>query len=263
MKRPFPSILCGVDAEPASAEAARQAVALAAAGGELHFIAIATTVSLPRHKRGELQESLEEAAELAQMSGVSASAELVSGRYVVEALLSAGEHHDLLVVGSRNRSRARGILLGATAGEAAHKTNRPLLVARRPPGSGEFLHSILVASDGSPGSWAPARVGAAIADTFRSRLDLVHVVDGTRPERRRVVEAQIAEIRDITGEEPGLDEPVGHAAGAIIEAARSMLCSLLVSGRRGLHGVMALGSVSERVVHRAPCSVLLIPAGEG
>ena len=33
---------------------------------------------------------------------------------------------------------------------------------------------------------------------------------------------------------------------------------LLVVGNRGLHGVRALGSVSERVAHKAPCSVLVV-----
>ncbi|MGE5407272.1 MAG: universal stress protein [Syntrophothermus sp.] len=34
-------------------------------------------------------------------------------------------------------------------------------------------------------------------------------------------------------------------------------------GRRGVSGIKALGSVSERVVHRAPCSVLVMPARDG
>ena len=33
---------------------------------------------------------------------------------------------------------------------------------------------------------------------------------------------------------------------------------LLVVGSRGLHGVKALGSVSERVAHRASCSTLIV-----
>jgi nucleotide-binding universal stress UspA family protein len=33
---------------------------------------------------------------------------------------------------------------------------------------------------------------------------------------------------------------------------------LLVVGSRGLHGIRALGSVSERVAHKAPCSVLVV-----
>lgn len=33
---------------------------------------------------------------------------------------------------------------------------------------------------------------------------------------------------------------------------------LLVLGSRGLHGLRALGSVSERVAHRAACSTLIV-----
>jgi nucleotide-binding universal stress UspA family protein len=36
----------------------------------------------------------------------------------------------------------------------------------------------------------------------------------------------------------------------------------LVVGSRGLGGVRALGSVSERVAHRAPVSVLVVRSGE-
>jgi nucleotide-binding universal stress UspA family protein len=48
----------------------------------------------------------------------------------------------------------------------------------------------------------------------------------------------------------------------IIELARSEAFSLIVIGRRGLKGIRALGSVSERVAHRAPCSVLIVPPGD-
>ena len=206
---------------------------------------------------------MEEAAQLAQEAGISATTELLSGRSVLEVLLPTSGHHDLLVLGSRNRSRASGIVLGSTAGGAAHETQRPLLVAREPPPPGKFPKNILFASDGSPGSWAPARAAAGIAAAFNSRIEVIHVVDGTHPERHRVLEAQIAEIREVTGEEPGVTEPAGHPTQGIINAAKVKLSSLVVSGRRGLHGIRALGSVSERVLHRAPCSVLLIPAGEG
>lgn len=120
----------------------------------------------------------------------------------------------------------------------------------------------MLASDGSPGAWAPARTAARIAASFDSRVEIVHVVDGTHPERLPALEEQIAEIRNLTGEEPGLTEPSGHVTQEIIEAAKAKGSSLIVSGRRGLHGIRALGSVSERVVHRAECSVLLIPVGE-
>jgi hypothetical protein len=42
----------------------------------------------------------------------------------------------------------------------------------------------------------------------------------------------------------------------LVSAARD--ADLLVLGSRGLHGLRALGSVSERVAHRAPSSVLVV-----
>ena len=48
----------------------------------------------------------------------------------------------------------------------------------------------------------------------------------------------------------------------LTKAAEEKEPSLIVCGRRGLRGLKALGSVSERVVHRAGCSVLLVPVGE-
>lgn len=45
---------------------------------------------------------------------------------------------------------------------------------------------------------------------------------------------------------------------ALVQASRSV--DLVVVGSRGLHGLTALGSVSERVAHRADCSVLVARA---
>jgi nucleotide-binding universal stress UspA family protein len=259
---PFPSILCGVEGDRASTDAAWQAIALAAPGAALHFIAVYTTFRLPKYSEEALQESLEEAAQLAGEAGISASTELARGRHAVDILLPESEHHDLLVLGSHSHSRAAGIMIGSTASKAAHDTQRPLLITRGPTGPDEFPRNILLASDGSPGSWAAVRTAAAIAAAFNAPIEIVHVVDGTHPERHPVLNDQITEIREVIGEEPGLTEPAGHPTQAIIEAARVKESSLVVSGRRGLHGIRALGSVSERIVHRAPCSVLLIPAGD-
>jgi len=45
---------------------------------------------------------------------------------------------------------------------------------------------------------------------------------------------------------------------ALIERAAEVDADLLVVGSRGVHGMAALGSVSERVAHRAGCSVLVV-----
>jgi nucleotide-binding universal stress UspA family protein len=61
-------------------------------------------------------------------------------------------------------------------------------------------------------------------------------------------------VRAITGDDvkETFHEPVRALVGA------SGIVDLVVVGSRGLHGVKALGSVSERVAHQANCSVLVV-----
>lgn len=261
---PFSDILCAVDGSRASLEAVRQAVVLAEPDAALSFVAVSHTIGVGQAAQADLsearaQEALERAAALARDAGISASTELRKGSPTSDVILAEADQHDLLVLGGREGSRAGGIMLGSTASQAAHRAQRPLLVARQPPGAGEFLESILLASDGSPGSWASARATSRVARARGSRVDVVFVPDGVHPERHRELTHQVDAIREATGSEPGLADAPGHVPERIIEVARGEGSSLIVIGRRGLSGIRALGSVSERVVHRAPCSVLVVP----
>ena len=56
---------------------------------------------------------------------------------------------------------------------------------------------------------------------------------------------------------PALIRESGHAADRILTVADGKAVSLITLGSRGLTGVRALGSVSERVAHHAHCSVLV------
>jgi len=47
---------------------------------------------------------------------------------------------------------------------------------------------------------------------------------------------------------------------AVLDAAREARADLIVLGSRGLRGLRALGSVSERVAHHAGCSLLVVRA---
>jgi nucleotide-binding universal stress UspA family protein len=261
MSTQFTRILCGVEGNPASTEAARQAVALSTPETKLRFVAVYTSFELgPDYTREKLQEALDEAAGIAEEAGVTAEAEMQEGRYASKVLLAEAENHDLLVIGTHGRSRVAGILLGSTAGETAHGTHRPLLIAREQPGSNGRPWKILVASDGSDGSWPPARVAGGLGATGASTVELIHVDDGKHPGADKVVAEQAAEIAAAVGEEPELLRAEGHPTDRIVEAAKERGTSLIVCGRRGLTGIKSLGSVSERVVHQAGCSVMLIPA---
>jgi nucleotide-binding universal stress UspA family protein len=260
---PFTSILCGVEGNPASTEAAKQAIALAGSGGDLKFTAVYTSFELgPDYHKDTLQGSLEEAARLAAEAGVSASYELREAKYAIDVLLPESKERDLLVLGTHGNSRAKGILFGSTASEAAHGTERPLLIAREAPGSEPFPKDILVASDGSDGSWNPVRAAARLAATFNSKVHVVHVTDGKHDVDQPTLEAQIAELAEASGSEPGLTKRDGNATKEIVSAAKEKGSSLIVAGRRGLKGLKSLGSVSERIVGSAECSVLLVPVGD-
>lgn len=257
----FTRILCGVEGNPSSTEAARQAIALSTAETSLRFIAVYTSFELgPDYTKERLQEALDEAVGLAEEAGIPAAAEMQEGRYASKVLLAEAEKQDLLVIGTHGRSRVAGILLGSTASEAAHGTHHPLLIAREPPSSNGDPRKILFASDGSEGSWPPARVAGGLGAAGHSIIDVIHVDDGKHPGADAVLSEQAAEIAAAVGEEPELLTPAGHPTEQIVETARKRGSSLIVCGRRGLTGIKSLGSVSERVVHQAGCSVMLIPA---
>jgi nucleotide-binding universal stress UspA family protein len=113
-------------------------------------------------------------------------------------------------------------LIGSTATELIHKAPCSVLVAR--PLLKQFPDSIIAGLDGSKESAVADAVARDIAARFGADLDRYE----------------------------NLPEPVD----ALVEAA--MGADLLVVGSRGLHGLKALGSVSERVAHNARCSVLIV-----
>ena len=99
--------------------------------------------------------------------------------------------------------------------------------------------------DGSPESAAGWEVARALADRLGVRIWPVAASKSKGFDR-----AAVELLTDDVLIEDG--EPVDTLVGA---AERT---DLLVVGTRGLHGVRALGSVSERVAHRATCSVLVV-----
>lgn len=66
------------------------------------------------------------------------------------------------------------------------------------------------------------------------------------------------------GLEAKLHEPLGNVVDEILECARTLKIDGIVMGRHG-HGAMynlLVGSVTEGVLKRAKCPVVLVPVGE-
>ncbi len=124
----------------------------------------------------------------------------------------------------------------------ARQHGLPACPSRRAPAAGgtttadatHFPQSILLATDGSPGSWAAARIATGLAKAKRSELRLVYVPDGMHPERYREVLKQLTVIEKATGSPPPVVDNPGHVAERIGEAARAAQSSLIVIGRRGV-----------------------------
>lgn len=263
---PFSDLLCAVDASRGSEEAVRQAISLAGPDTSLTFLAVVQARGVGLAAQAELGEqrardALDEAAALGRRAGLRASKSLLSGGPVSDLLLAAAAEHDLLVVGCHGGSRLGGVMLGSTATQIAHRAEGSVLVARRTADDEDFPQRVLLATDGSPGSWTAARIATGIAQARRSELRLVYVPDGTHPERYREVLKQLAVIEKATGSSPTVVDKPGQVAERIGQAAQAGQSSLIVIGRRGVSGLKALGSVSERIVHRAHCPVLVVPPG--
>lgn len=171
-----------------------------------------------------------------------------------EDLLAARHDHDLVVVGAHEHSRIGGIVLGETATELVHRSRHPVLVAREKP----LAAGVIAATRALPSDRAALTAAAHLAARLGAELTIAHVADRDDPARRAELRAELANVRALLGR--GIDylELEGPPAPAIAALAAEEDAGLVVVGSDRRHGLDALRSVSERVAHTAPCSVLVM-----
>ena len=157
----------------------------------------------------------------------------------------------LLALGARSSSRFLGILAGETATSLLHEAACSVFFARPRWGTLWRPMHIVVGLDGSESSLA----ALVVADDLTSRLGAsVKVVSATGG---KLLDEDGAWADRVTSWDPG------HPVVCLLD--RSLHADLVMVGSRGLHGLRSLGSVSERVAHRALCSVLVVrtPPSDG
>ncbi|HEU6446402.1 MAG TPA: universal stress protein [Gaiellaceae bacterium] len=248
----FDRIVVGVDDTPESLEAARQAAVLRVPEGALHLLAVAETTKAAHagFLAGAAAEQLLTDARVALERATDAveptTSALLTGR-PAPALLERMRRHGatLLVLGCHERRRSPGLAFGAVGSVLLREAPCSVLVARRDSWPEGYPERIVVGVDGSPASVRAVEVARSVCDRFGSRLTLVVALGGKLREATAVIRA----YPDAVVEDRA---PVD----ALVSASRS--ADLVVVGSRGLHGLRALGSVSERVAHRAHASVLVV-----
>jgi nucleotide-binding universal stress UspA family protein len=253
----FDRVVVGVDGSEPGFEAVRQASRLVALDGWLEVVT-ALHLAEAAHagwSASRVAERLERDADAAlrkglEIAGRRAESSLVSGQ-PLRALKSelVTKNATLAVVGTHGHSRLAEIMLGGVAGELLHSAPCSVLIARPPLAEGLFPRAIVAGSDGSPEAEAAVAVARSLAHRFAVPLAVVSGLVGKGVDLERV---------QLTGPVELVDE---HPVPALIDA--SAKGDILVVGSRGLHGLRSLGSVSERVAHQAPCSVLVVCAGAG
>ncbi len=187
---------------------------------------------------------------------------------------------DLLVVGSHGRTGIRRALLGSVSEIVTRHAHCDVLVARAKPHEGP----VLAATDLSDPSLPVLRVAKAEAAMRGVEVCAIHALDvrgeaiwpgylapfgvfghaadegalkGVREAARKVLGAAMSAARIEDAKAVIADGP---AAAAVVDFADRIDARLLVVSTHGRTGLAraALGSVAERIVRHADCSVLVV-----
>ena len=247
--RVFQRMLCGVDGTPESVVAVRHAARLVEPDGELSLAAVANLAKAAHagiaapHAAELLQQEAEAALLDAGRIAPFASRKLLDGEPVA-VLLREAEGATLVAVGSHGRRRTAGVLLGTVAARMLRDAPCSVLVARAPRDPETWPQSVVVGVDGSVESAAAHAVARTLAERFGAS---VRAIAATKDQ------LDLEAAQAIASE---LEEEPGRAVDLLATASET--ADVVLVGSRGLHGLKALGSVSERAAHRARSSVLVV-----
>lgn len=188
--------------------------------------------------------------------------------------LTEREDFDLAVVGSPHRSVIGRALIGSVGEALLHGSRVPVVLAPRGYAGGDHAppRRIAVAYDTTPESDAAMRHAEAMALATGAGLEVLTVVALPGGASDALVESRSSRVAPYPLVEEAaerVDERVevrtrmlrGPIAGALADACQEDEADLLVVGSRDYGPLRRalLGSVSNQLIHIAPCPVLLVP----
>ena len=191
---------------------------------------------------------------------------------------------DLIVVGAHRRNLVRNTFIGTTAERSIRTSNVPVLVARAP--DVPPYRRPLIALDLNEGGLEPLTASRALGLFDASKANVVFAYDlhdshhllkragATDEELEDHLKRAEAEVRPralgILREvkiNPGdviLKPALHNAYDPVLEAAKSVMADVIVVGtkRKKAFERFRIGSVSEAILRRAECDVLVIPPAQ-
>jgi nucleotide-binding universal stress UspA family protein len=251
----FARVVVGVDGTEWGFEALRQALVLAAAESSsvqaITALDIAPAIHTGMHASyfaDVLAREAEEARTFAEtiIAGrAGAAARVVRGRPVDVLRRERDDLNATLVaLGGRRSSRFLGVMLGDTGTELVHDAVCAALLAC-PADEGTWQpQKIVVGLDSSSYAQAALQTADELADRFGGTVEVVSATGGEPLERDAAWAERVQSWDD--------SDPVQ----ALVERSRTV--DLVVVGSRGVRGLRAIGSVSERVAHQAHCTALVV-----
>ena len=197
---------------------------------------------------------------------------------------------DLVVLGTRGYSKAKGFLVGSVSQWVLHEGRCSVMIARPMSREKKSVRGmkLILATDGSPDSEAAVDFVNTVTLPASSHIMILHVVkkhvyeteqaltaDGKHESEFAKLAEEFLEARgregakilqdtrkSISSSDLQIQERLvlGNSADEILKASRYMKADLIVMGSRGSTGVKGvfLGSVSNKVIHSAVCSVAVI-----
>ncbi|MBS0184392.1 MAG: universal stress protein [Nitrospira sp.] len=184
---------------------------------------------------------------------------------------------DLILIGSRGLSDIQGFLLGSVSRQVVSAAACSVLVVKQPMPN---LHRVALAVDDSAPSRAAARflrssilpetatvtilstVESPVTDLAARYLSESQLTELTKPVMERATTFVNGLRNDFIKEGVPVVTQVqmGHVIDIIVKSVEADRDELLVIGTRGLtkNERLYLGSVSESLLRRAPCSVLIV-----
>jgi nucleotide-binding universal stress UspA family protein len=228
---------------------------------------------------GDVQTMLTELAEaITREIGIAVNPRVAVG-HVLDEILAASEHADMLLLGVRGLNPLRDLILGTTAERLLRKCRRPVLVVKRPPSSG--YGKVLVPVDFSPHSATALKLAAQVASTasitvvhafdvpFEGKLRLADVsndeIERYRTQARRQAQARIHALIQ-TGDRHAqrLNDVVeqGDPRRLILAKEKQLGADLIVIGKHGsMIEDLLIGSVTRHILSDSKCDVLVDTTG--